>query len=106
MRRSVRRLRPTAGTQSAGEERNNVCHPGPGCYKYNGCPDSNGCDEYSRGYYASGISVKNATAIFQPGIYYLVGRDAVAVQMETFEPVPQPETAREASSFTSQAPPP
>jgi hypothetical protein len=47
---------------------------GPGCYKYDGCPDTNGCDEYSRGYYTSGITVKNVTAIFQPGVYYLAGQ--------------------------------
>ena len=40
----------------------------------NGCPDSGGCTEYSPGYYASpGITVKNFSAIFDPGIYYVVG---------------------------------
>jgi hypothetical protein len=48
--------------------------PSNGCYKYDGCPDSNGCDEYSNGYYAAGITVKNVTAIFQPGVYYLAGQ--------------------------------
>jgi hypothetical protein len=38
----------------------------------NGCPDSGGCDEYAPGYYPGGIDVKNATAIFDPGIYYLL----------------------------------
>jgi hypothetical protein len=47
--------------------------PGPGCYKYDGCPDANGCDEYSGGYYAGGITVKGGTAVFQPGVYYLGG---------------------------------
>ena len=37
------------------------------------CPDPTGCTEYSPGYYASGISVKNFTAIFDPGIYYIKG---------------------------------
>jgi hypothetical protein len=39
----------------------------------NGCPDTNGCDEYSAGAYSSGITVKNATAIFDPGVYYVTG---------------------------------
>ena len=40
----------------------------------NGCPDSGGCDEYSAGYWPNpGITVKNKTAIFQEGIYYVVG---------------------------------
>ncbi len=40
----------------------------------NGCPDSGGCTQYSPGYYASpGITVKNFSAIFDPGIYYVVG---------------------------------
>jgi hypothetical protein len=37
-----------------------------------GCPDSGGCEEYSPGYYPSGITV-SGTAIFMPGIYYLDG---------------------------------
>jgi hypothetical protein len=36
-----------------------------------GCPDTT-CTEYFPGYYPSGISVKNATAIFDPGIYYVL----------------------------------
>jgi Putative Flp pilus-assembly TadE/G-like len=44
-----------------------------GCYKFNGCPDGNGCDEYTAGYYSTGIKVKNVTAIFDPGLYYVVG---------------------------------
>ena len=44
---------------------------GPGV---NGCPEtSGGCDEYTPGYYPSGITVKNATAIFREGIYWVVG---------------------------------
>jgi len=39
----------------------------------NGCPDPAGCDEYAGGYYDGGIKVKNVTAIFDPGIYYLNG---------------------------------
>lgn len=42
-------------------------------YTVNGCSDSGGCDEYKPGYYAGGISVKNKTAIFDPGLYYVVG---------------------------------
>jgi hypothetical protein len=42
-------------------------------YKLNGCPASSGCTEYSAGYYPSGISVKNKDAIFDPGLYYIVG---------------------------------
>lgn len=38
-----------------------------------GCPDPSGCKLYSGGYYASGITVKNSTAIFEPGLYYLNG---------------------------------
>jgi Flp pilus assembly protein TadG len=42
-------------------------------YQVNGCPDPNGCTEYSAGYYASQLKVKNGTAIFDPGLYYLGG---------------------------------
>jgi len=42
-------------------------------YKVNGCPDSGGCTEYQAGFYPSGITVKNANAIFDPGLYYVVG---------------------------------
>lgn len=42
-------------------------------FKVNGCPDSGGCTEYAAGYYPAGISVKNTQAIFDPGLYYLVG---------------------------------
>ncbi len=38
----------------------------------NGCPDTKGCSEYSRGWYKTKpIVVKNATAIFDPGIYFI-----------------------------------
>ena len=40
----------------------------------NGCPDTSGCTEYTRGYYSGGIKVQNATAIFDPGVYYLGGQ--------------------------------
>jgi putative Flp pilus-assembly TadE/G-like protein len=42
-------------------------------YKVNGCPDSGGCTEYTAGYYSGGITVKNANAILDPGLYYIVG---------------------------------
>ena len=44
-----------------------------GCYRVNGCPDPSGCAEYSPGSYTTGqgISVKNATAIFDPGLYWV-----------------------------------
>jgi hypothetical protein len=42
----------------------------------NGCPDPGGCDEYAAGYYATGIQIKNTTAIFDPGVYYLNGTNA------------------------------
>jgi hypothetical protein len=37
-----------------------------------GCPDAT-CALYTAGYYSSGITVKNMTAIFDPGVYYLNG---------------------------------
>lgn len=36
----------------------------------NGCPDPGGCTEYSAGDY-TGIDIKNSTAIFDPGVYYI-----------------------------------
>lgn len=41
-----------------------------------GCPlpSTQQCDEYGPGYYPGGITVKNATAIFDPGIYYLLSQ--------------------------------
>ena len=41
-------------------------------YKLNGCPASSGCTEYTA-YDPSGVSVKNKNAIFDPGLYYVVG---------------------------------
>jgi Putative Flp pilus-assembly TadE/G-like len=38
-----------------------------------GCPYWFGCLLYTAGYYGSGISVSNAVAVFDPGLYYLVG---------------------------------
>ena len=40
-----------------------------------GCPANprKGCHLYSPGLYSSGISVKNETAVFKPGVYYLQG---------------------------------
>ncbi|HUJ31679.1 MAG TPA: pilus assembly protein TadG-related protein [Candidatus Acidoferrum sp.] len=38
-----------------------------------GCPTAGGCLLYTPGYYASGIAVKSNTAVFDPGLYYLVG---------------------------------
>ncbi|HEV2493709.1 MAG TPA: pilus assembly protein TadG-related protein [Terriglobia bacterium] len=40
-------------------------------YHVNGCPDTSGCDEYGPGLYTKALDVKNATAIFDPGIYYI-----------------------------------
>lgn len=40
---------------------------------WDGCPDPSGCTEFTPGYYPSGIRVKQATAIFLPGVYYLGG---------------------------------
>ncbi len=37
----------------------------------NGCPDTAGCLEYGPGLYTSPIIIKNQTAIFDPGIYYI-----------------------------------
>ena len=50
----------------------NVPGPIPGsCPGWWGCPDHSGCDEYTRGLYTTPIVIKNKTAIFDPGIYYL-----------------------------------
>ena len=40
-------------------------------YHTNGCPDPLGCMEYGPGYYPATLQVKNATAIFDPGVYYI-----------------------------------
>jgi hypothetical protein len=66
--------KPATGTISLAKKGAPCTTPVAGCYKFNGCPDTNGCDEYTRGSYASpGISVKNKTAIFDPGVYYIAG---------------------------------
>ncbi len=61
------------GVKSPAKKASQCGTPAAGCYKFNGCPDSGGCDEYTAGYYSSEIKVKNGTAIFDPGIYYVVG---------------------------------
>lgn len=38
-----------------------------------GCPSFYGCLLYTAGYYGSGITVKNSVAVFDPGLYYVVG---------------------------------
>jgi Flp pilus assembly protein TadG len=39
-----------------------------------GCPDSGGCSLYTAGFYGTGITIKkNTTALFDPGLYYVVG---------------------------------
>ena len=45
----------------------------------NGCPVAS-CDEYAPGYYPNGILVKNATAIFDPGLYYIGGNSTLSKQ--------------------------
>lgn len=40
-------------------------------YGTNGCPDITGCVEFGPGLYTSTLKVKNETAIFDPGIYYI-----------------------------------
>lgn len=48
-----------------------------------GCADSkNKCIEYLPGYYANGITVKGATALFEPGIYYLAGGSSGGFQAQ------------------------
>jgi len=43
-------------------------------YGVNGCPDkTKNCKEYHPGLYTSPIVVKNETAIFDPGLYYITG---------------------------------
>lgn len=69
---------------------------------WDGCPDPVGCTEYSPGYYPSGITIKQNTAIFLPGLYYL-GADFSAQSLSTVRngwtyhstvaPVPAPSAA-------------
>ncbi|MFB3920873.1 MAG: TadE/TadG family type IV pilus assembly protein [Terriglobia bacterium] len=40
-------------------------------YRAWGCPDTAGCWQYTPGLYTQPIVVKNSTAIFDPGIYYI-----------------------------------
>lgn len=47
--------------------------PTPVTYPNLGCPDHTGCTEYHPGLYTSPIVVKNETAIFDPGLYYITG---------------------------------
>jgi len=42
-------------------------------YGVNGCPDHNGCTEYTAGDYSGGLLIQNATAIFDPGVYFIKG---------------------------------
>jgi len=54
-----------------------LANPCKVAYHTNGCPDPSGCLEYGPGQYTSAIVVKNLTAIFDPGIYYITGTDKV-----------------------------
>ena len=38
-----------------------------------GCPRASGCKLYTAGYYSSAISIGSTAAIFDPGLYYIVG---------------------------------
>ena len=40
-------------------------------YQVNGCPDTTGCVEFTPGLYTKTLDIKNETAIFDPGIYYI-----------------------------------
>jgi hypothetical protein len=51
----------------------NLANPCKVAYHTNGCPDLSGCLEFGPGLYTSAINIKNATAIFDPGIYYITG---------------------------------
>lgn len=48
-------------------------------YGASGCPDQSGCKRYQPGLYTQPIVVKNETAIFDPGIYYIKPTDYTAV---------------------------
>jgi Putative Flp pilus-assembly TadE/G-like len=45
--------------------------PLPVLYNVDGCPDHGGCVEYQPGLYTNPIVVKDKTAIFKPGLYYM-----------------------------------
>jgi hypothetical protein len=48
-------------------------------YGVNGCPDPTGCDEYAPGLYTTMLQIKNATAIFDPGIYYITAAGGLSL---------------------------
>jgi hypothetical protein len=60
---------PTLPTTPSPTDGNN---PVPKTYGQDGCPDTN-CVEYQPGLYNTAIWVKNVTAIFVPGVYYIKG---------------------------------
>jgi hypothetical protein len=60
-------LSPTNGVVGSGKTA-----PLSVIYKQDGCPDNKNCDEYLPGRYTNPIVVTGATAIFVPGIYYMV----------------------------------
>jgi hypothetical protein len=52
-------------------------------YQFHGCPESpDGCTLYYPGPYPTGITVKNALAIFDPGLYYITGGFALQTNGE------------------------
>ena len=73
--------------------------PPPGCatnpcsvgYNVNGCPDTTGCTEYAAGLYTGTLQIKNQTAIFDPGIYYIQA-SGTALQLDSNSTV-RPSTA-------------
>jgi len=52
----------------------------PVAYGVDGCPDTAGCVEYFPGLYLVPIVVKNVTAIFVPGVYYIKPLSYVTAQ--------------------------
>ncbi|HLW78687.1 MAG TPA: pilus assembly protein TadG-related protein [Terriglobia bacterium] len=52
-------------------------------YGVHGCPDTSGCSEYSAGLYTTAISVKGFTAIFDPGVYYILPPDAKSMDKDS-----------------------
>ena len=61
-------LSPTAQCSAANNNPPSIC---VAPYGTHGCPDSQQCLEFQAGLYPSGLTVKNWTAIFDPGIYYI-----------------------------------
>jgi len=55
-----------------------------------GSPDAGGCTYYVGGYYSNGIQVKNETAIFDPGVYYLDGNRGLSLDANS---IVRPSTA-------------